>query len=174
MNQLPLTALLAPMLAPLLLIAGTGCHEDLERFDAGDDNAFCGSIVQSDFIREGYAGDLTMRLTLDIEQLDFQPGTLSLQDADTGPCSPLATFDRASLHTTPSLFGDPLSELQFGRSREHNFMSWVDPQCGPSALAVISLMHDNTVEVRLLSRGGTSSEQGDFGFFQLTRGTCEE
>lgn len=156
-----------------LALGGLACHEDLKRFDTGEQDAYCGSIVASDFTRKGYDSNLSMRLTLDISQLDSAPGTLTLDDSETGPCSPRATFAQAAIHTTPSLFADPLSELQFGRSREHNFMGWLDTECGNSALAVFSLMRDGSVEVRLLSRGSDPSVGGDFGVFQLTRNACE-
>jgi hypothetical protein len=74
------------------------------------------------------------------------------------------------------LFSDPLSQLEFGSTRDHNFMAWVDSTCQGSALAVVSLMHTGQVEVRLLRRGtglpgDTSPDQ--FGVFQLERTDCE-
>jgi hypothetical protein len=71
---------------------------------------------------------------------------------------------------TTELFADPLSLLEFGAAREYNFLSWVDSPCLGRALAVVSLMHDDSVEVRLL-RPGTVDEPDstEFGVFQLTR-----
>lgn len=159
--------------AALLALAGMGCR-DLERFDTGDSGAYCGTIIDSDFTRSGFAPGLGLRLTLDIDAIDVAPGTLSTNDSG-GPCSPSPEFNAAPLRVTPEVFSDPLSLLEFGATREHNFMAWVDSTCQGSALAVISLMHTGQVEVRLLRRGNglpgdTSPDQ--FGVFQLERTDC--
>lgn len=166
----------AALLAGALLAAlGLGCR-DFERFDTGESGAYCGTIIDSDFTRAGFAPGLAMRLTLDIEALGTAPGTLTTNDAaPPGPCSPLPEFDSAPLLVTPALFADPLSQLEFGATRDYNFMAWVDSTCRGSALAVVSLMHTGQVEVRLLRRGtgvfgDTSAEQ--FGVFQLERTDC--
>lgn len=157
-------------------IGGLGCR-DLERFDTGDTGAYCGYIIDSDFTRSGFVGGLGLRLTLDIDALATAPGTLTTNDAaPPGGCSPLPEFDHAPLRITPELFADPLSQLEFGATRDHNFMAWVDSTCHGSALAVVSLMHTGQVEVRLLRRstgllGDTSPDQ--FGVFQLERTDCE-
>ncbi len=149
-----------------------GCRS-LDRFDTGDDGAFCGSIIDSSFTRRGFEPGLAMRLTLDVDALHDNPGTLSTNDAE-GLCAPLPSFDRARMHVTPELFADPLSLLEFGSTRDHNFVAWVDSTCQGSALAVISLMHTGAVEVRLLRRGLTANDEtpGDFAVFQLERTDC--
>ncbi len=162
-----------PALAGLALAS---CR-DFERFDTGDTGAYCGSIIDSDFTRSGFAPGLGLRLTLDVDALAVAPGTLTTNDAAApGPCSPLPEFDHAPLHVTPELFADPLSQLEFGAMRDHNFVAWVDSTCQGSALAVVSLMHGGQVEVRLLRHGtgvagDTSPDQ--FGVFQLERTDCE-
>jgi hypothetical protein len=159
----------------LAAASGLGCR-DLERFDTGDSGAYCGTIIDSDFTRAGFARGLGLRLTLDIDALDVAPGTLTTDDtAPPAPCSPLPEFDRAPLIVTPALFADPLSQLEFGGTRDYNFMAWVDSSCQGSALAVVSLMHTGQVEVRLLRRGtgalgDASTDQ--FGVFQLERNDC--
>jgi hypothetical protein len=161
--------------AALVVLSGLGCR-DLERFDTGESGAYCGRIIDSDFTRAGFAAGLSLRLTLDIDALDVAPGTLTTDDsAPPAPCSPLPEFDHAPLLVTPALFADPLSQLEFGGTRDYNFMAWVDSTCQGSALAVISLMHTGQVEVRLLRRaasvaGDTPAEQ--FGVFQLERNDC--
>ena len=159
----------------LAFIAGLGCR-DLERFDTGASGAYCGRIIDSDFTRSGFAPGLSLRLTLDIDALDVAPGTLTTDDTATpAPCSPLPEFDHAPLLVTPALFADPLSQLEFGGTRDYNFMAWVDSSCQGSALAVVSLMHTGQAEVRLLRRGtgvaGDTSEE-QFGVFQLERNDC--
>jgi hypothetical protein len=152
-----------------------GCR-DLERFDTGDTGAYCGSIVDSDFTRSGFQPGLGLRLTLDIDALNVAPGSLSTNDAALGPCSPVPEFDQAPLRVTPQLFADPLSQLNFGSTREYNMLAWVDSACQGSALAVVSLMHTGEVEVRLLRRGNAADIEapGEFGVFQLQRSDCDE
>jgi hypothetical protein len=152
-----------------LLGLGTGCR-DLERFDTGEGGAYCGTIIDSDFTRAGFQPGLALRLTLDIDALATAPGTLTTDDTG-GTCSPLPLLDNAPLLVTPALFADPLSQLEFGSTRDHNFMAWVDSTCQGSVLAVVSLMHAGEVEVRLLGRGGDPSGE-QFGVFQLQRNDC--
>ena len=166
----PAAACLALYLAPC---AGLGCR-DLERFDTGTSGAYCGQIINGEFTRRGFAAGLGMRVTLDIDALQYAPGTLSTDDAVMGQCAPQPLFDHAALQVTPELFADPLSLLEFGATRDHNFIAWVDSTCQGSALAVVSLMHTGDVEVRLLRRGepGDAPSPGDFGVFQLQRTDC--
>ena len=154
-------------------VAGVGCR-DLNRFDTGESGAFCGSIIDSDFTRRGFDAGMGMRLTLDIDALEEAPGTLSTDDVE-GPCSPAPSFDGAPLRVTPELHADPFSLLEFGSTRDHNFVAWVDSTCQGSAFAVVSLMHTGDVEVRMLRRGaaGAGETPGDFAVFQLERNDCQ-
>ncbi|HEU4583537.1 MAG TPA: hypothetical protein VFS67_35005 [Polyangiaceae bacterium] len=156
------------------LSAALGCR-DLDRFDTGETDAYCGRIIDGDFTRRGFDPGLGMRVTLDIPALQVAPGTLTTSDAETGRCAPQPQFDHAPFQVTPELFSDPLSLLEFGATRDHNFVAWVDSTCQGSALAVVSLMHTGDVEVRLLRRGegAETPGPGDFGVFQLQRGNCE-
>jgi hypothetical protein len=146
---------LRPLL-PLLALAGLGCR-DLSRFDTQGTQAYCGSMVSSPLFQEGFLPTgvpprLGMSLTLDTESLSSRPGELSTDDADRGLCSadgrPL--IDRAPLRAIEELSHDALSSLEFGDGREHNFFAWVDSTCQGTLLAVVSLMSDGKVEVRLL------------------------
>lgn len=150
------------------LLAASACR-DLDNFDTGPDGAYCGDIVQSAFTRKGFDSLPSLRLTLDANQLTVAPGTLSSNDVN-GPCSPSPQFDQAPLQVTQELFADPLSLLEFGAAREYNFIAWVDSTCQGRTLAVVSLMTDHNVEVRLL-RPGTLAEpnSNEFGVFQLQR-----
>lgn len=156
------------------LAAAPGCR-DLDRFDTGESGAYCGSIIDGPFTRRGFDEGLELRLTLDIDALQRAPGTLGTNDRETGPCAPQALFEAAPLRVMPELFADPLSLLEFGSTRDHNFMAWVESTCQGSALAVVSLMQAGDAEVRLL-RPGTplgADTPGDFGVFQLRRTDCE-
>jgi hypothetical protein len=150
------------------LLATSGCR-DLDRFDTGDDGGYCGGIVQSAFTRKGFDSLPTLRLTLDVDQLTVAPGSLSSNDVN-GPCSPLPQFDQAPLQVTQELFADPLSLLEFGPAREYNFIAWVDSTCQGRTLAVVSLMTDDNVEVRLLRPGTLArADSNEFGVFQLQK-----
>ncbi|MEY2929499.1 MAG: hypothetical protein RL033_248 [Pseudomonadota bacterium] len=170
--------------AGLCVLAALGCR-DLDRFDTGESGAYCGKIVDGAFTRSGFNAGLGMRLTLDIDALQSAPGTLSTDDRETGPCAPQALLEGAPLRVTPALFADPLSLLEFGATRDHNFVAWVESACQGSMLAVVSLMHTGDTEVRLLRPGTPSGADtsgtdtlrtdtpGNFGVFQLRRTDCE-
>jgi hypothetical protein len=156
----------------LLLLApcAGGCH-DLERFDTGSDSAYCGSIVDASFVRQGFAQHTRMELRLDVDRLRTFPGRISTDDSTDGVCAPEATFERSILRIPQPLHGDPLSLLAFGESREANLLAWVESTCDGSYLAVVSLMKSDDVEVRLM-RGqadAEGNEVGPFGVFHLTR-----
>lgn len=156
--------------AGLLVAAVLGC-QDLERFDTTDGSAYCGSIVDASFVRQGFAPRTRLQLRLDSAHFDTQPGTISSDDEEDGVCVPEATFERAPLRTPSKLEADPLSLLSFGESREANLLAWVDSTCDGTYLAVISLMKNDAVEVRLLrgERDADGKEVGPFGVFHLER-----
>lgn len=144
------------VLTALMGAAALGCR-DLSRFDTEGNEAYCGSLVSSPAFQEGFvpAGvppQLRLKLQLDTDTLTSRPGMLTTNDADTGLCSsegrPL--IDQAPLRAIEELSHDPLSMLEFGDGREHNFFAWVDSTCQGTLLAVTSLMNDGNVEVRLL------------------------
>ena len=158
-----------------------GCR-DLDRFSTTDGESYCGNVVTSSFVRSsGFVPSARMRLTLDASELSANPGTLWTDDADdetgAGNCAPQSTFDGAKLRTVDKLFHDPLSTLDFGDGREHNFMAWAETTCGGQMLAVVSLMRNDDVEVRLLSPfevNDNGESKAEFAVFPLTRkqGTC--
>ncbi len=151
--------------ALLLALGASGCR-DFDRFDTGADEAYCGEIIAAPFTRTGFARRLRLELQLDLSQVHSVPGRISSDDADSGPCQPRALFERAPLRFPQKLDADALSTLQFGQSREHNFLSWVTSSCRGTFLAVVSLMHDGNVEVRLM--------KGDLGAEGLQAGSDVE
>ena len=65
-----------------------------------------------------------------------------------------------------------LSALTFGEGHEHDFFAWVDSTCQGTMLAVVSLMKNNYVELRLfkpapLSPSTTPAESPGFAVFHL-------
>ena len=166
---------------PLVIAAALalfGCR-DIDRFDTGDGDAYCGSIVTAPFVFEGFPVDLRLRLRIDTDRLDSIPGTISTDDA-AGACAPSAMFLEAPLLVTPDLMSDPLSTLEFGDGRDMNLIAWTQSTCQGPMLAVISLMKNDDVELRLLKPPGIPSAPGaeppasGFALFPLTResGSC--
>jgi hypothetical protein len=148
------------MRAPVLLslgvagLAALGCR-DLDRFST-ESGAYCGSMVSAPNFQEGFTPDnlppsLRLRLTLDARALSSAPGTLTTDDAERGLCAvqgqPL--FRESPLRPIPELEHDPLSLLEFGEGRDHNFFAWSDSTCQGTMLALVSLMRNEDVEVRL-------------------------
>ncbi|MFO0569044.1 MAG: hypothetical protein U0263_25520 [Polyangiaceae bacterium] len=155
-----------------------GCNT-LDRFDTKDGEAYCGSIVSAAFVREGFPPDLRLRMTLDTDQLSSVPGTLTTDDAKAGPCAPTPRLHAAPMRVTEAMLHDPLSTFDFGTGRDHNFMAWVDSSCSGPMLAVVSLLKNDDVEVRLLmppaaTAAGEEPPPASFALFQLTRqkGDC--
>lgn len=146
-----------------------GCNH-LERFDNRDGSAFCGNVIAAEFVRQGFDNLPRLQLRLDMTSLDRLPGRLVSDDAKDGPCKPKALFENAQLRVSTKLQADPLSQLTFGDQSEMNLLTWVDSTCDGTYLAVVSLMRNDDVEVRLMrsQAGPKHDEQGPFGLFKLT------
>ena len=167
--------------------AAFGCR-DLDNFNTKPGDAYCGTIIgspafQDGFVREGTPPDLELALTLDTSKLTSEPGmtnepgVLRSGDAQNGLCAapgkPQALFEDAPLRTIPKLEHDVLSALSFGEGHEYDFFAWVDSSCQGTMLAVVSLMKNSQVEVRLFkpapfpSPNATSAEKPGFAVFHL-------
>lgn len=158
------------------LFLSCGC-KDLDRFDNGDGSSFCGKVIGASFVRQGFEHRPRLQLQLSTDRLQSWPGRITSDDKTDGPCAPLPTFDQAQLRSSEKLQSDPLSVLEFGEEREHNLLSWVDSTCDGTYLAVVSLMRNDSVEVRLMRSAKAEendAEVGPFGVFQLKRfdGDC--
>ncbi|HWA74581.1 MAG TPA: hypothetical protein VG937_19685 [Polyangiaceae bacterium] len=172
----------------LLSVLGLGACTSLDRFDTKGKAAYCGSLVASPVFEEGLLPkgrprSLQLGLSLDIGTLTSRGdeslivGRLSSDDRDRGLCSAAGQplFDAAPLRTMPALDHDLLSTLDFGSGRDYSFFSWVDSSCQGTLLAVVSLMRNEDVEVRLfkpaaLPAPGAGPElQPGFGLFTLQR-----
>ena len=176
----------------------------LDRFGTSGGGAYCGAMVGAPAFHEGLLPDgvpptLRLRMTLDIEALRDRTaravgtseaaashvphpetvivGTLATDDATDGLCAdesrPL--LDDAPLRVIPELDHDPLSTLEFGEGREYNLFGWVDTTCLNTLLAVVSLMRNGDVEVRLLKPAAlpppnaNAARRPGFALFHLTR-----
>ena len=150
-----------PRSAAALALASAACLlgcRDLEGFESKPGEAYCGVIIgqpafQDGFVKLNQPPDLELGLTLHIERLTSRPGELSSNDAQNGMCAapgaPQRLFDNAPLRAIPEVDNDVLSSLTFGEGHVHDFFAWVDSSCQGTMLAVVSLMKNNQVELRL-------------------------
>jgi hypothetical protein len=176
-----------PLLA--LSVATLSCRS-LDRFDTRGEAAYCGTLVSGPKFHEGLvpqgepASQLWLQLTLDTSQLSSfsenktaLPGTLSSNDADWGLCSKdgQALFKGSRLRAIPQVYHDSLSTMVFGEGHEEDFFAWTDSQCQGTMLAIVSLLRNSDVEVRLfkpaqLPPDGAGPEQlPGFAVFYLRR-----
>ena len=141
------------MLAALL--AASGCR-NLDGFTSKPGDAYCGQLLsqpefQDGFLPLGSRPNLELALTLDMSKLTSEPGKLTSNDASTGLCASTtgALFQNAQLRAIPQVDHDVLSALTFGEGHEHDFFAWVDSSCQGTMLALVSLMKNQEVEIRL-------------------------
>lgn len=176
---------------PLALLLSTlGCRS-IDRFDTHGDAAYCGELVSGGgkfhdgFVPDGHAGqELHVRLTLDTSQLNTfsennaaLPGTLSSNDQKWGFCREEggALFKSSRLRTVPQVYHDSLSTLVFGEGHEEDFFAWVDSQCLGTSLALVSLLRNGDVELRLFKPAALPPadagprERPGFALFYLRR-----
>jgi len=153
---------------------------DLEGFTNKPGQAYCGTIglpvFQSGFVDEDSPSTLEVALTLDMDKLSTEPGVLSSKDPEGicgTPDAPQVLFDNAPLRAIPELQHDVLSALTFGEGHEHDFFAWVDSSCQGTMVAVVSLMKNNYVELRLFKPAravpatAPVAEQPGFALFHL-------
>ena len=162
-----------------------GC-DDVERFSTAAGESYCGAITLAGEFRLGLSPLVQMRLKLDASALDGtdSPGTIATYEAADGANPARRLFVDAKLRPIPPMIQDPLSQLEFGESREKNRIFAVSPAdpAAESMITIVSLRSDDQVEVRLL-RGGAVDAEGAavsegrrpiFGVFPLARqdGEC--
>jgi hypothetical protein len=162
-------------------LAAAGCRS-LDRFETEAPEAYCGSLVGGPLFHEGFVPtaappSLSLRLDLDMSSLTTRPGVLTSNDRAIGLCKakerPL--FEEASLRAIPQIANDTLSQADFGEGHDHDFFAWVDSTCQGTMLAVVSLLKNDAVEVRLLKpapepppSAGPEKQPG-FALFYLER-----
>jgi len=174
----------------LAVVAWVGAHalgcDDVGRFSTAPGESYCGSVTLAGEFRMGLSPLVQMRLKLDANAIDGTdpPGTIATFEASDGSSPERRLFVNANLRPIPPMIQDPLSQLEFGESREKNRIFAVSPAdpAAESMIAVVSLKSDDQVEVRLL-RGGSVDPTGAavpdgrrpiFGVFPLARqdGEC--
>ena len=161
-----------------------GC-DPLANFDLEPTEAFCGHIASASRYRQGFSPRVQMRLRIDTMKIgtDDTVGTMTTFDPDAGRSARM--LNGSALRPITAMSHDPLSRLEFGDGRERNMIYAVTPDNhdAESLLAVVSLRHDDRVEIRLLRPGKKLTSSGQpsganhrpiFGLFTLTRqaGDC--
>jgi hypothetical protein len=162
-----------------------GCR-DLERFDTSGDEAYCGAMISAPVFHEGFVQDgapptLRLRMELDSNNLTATPGRITTDDSERGLCSDSSSplFDDARLRAIPETLHDPVSTMDFGEGREHSLLAYVDSTCSGTMLALVSLMRNDDVELRLFKPApaaaaeAPAAERPGFAVFQLKRQTEE-
>jgi hypothetical protein len=143
------------------LLASIGCR-DLDRFNTRDGEVYCGSLVGQTAIATGFAAPewlgtsstSTLALTLNASELSRNggvPAVVTSNDAAFGPCKPDSPlFDKAKVRTIAATFGDRLSVMSLSEDHEQDAVTFVDSTCSGSMVAILSLIQNGDVELRLL------------------------
>jgi hypothetical protein len=166
-----------------LAVAVPGC-KGVGRFDTGPKGAYCGELTNgstTDALIPDSGGEqakLKLSLTLDIHQLGSGStvlGILSSSDDANGLCEGQRLFDKARVRTIQPTMRDVISGIQITQDHEQDVFTWVDSTCQGTFVAIISLMFDGKVEVRLFKpmrdgdAGVPANQRAGFGVFSLTR-----
>lgn len=122
-----------------------------------------GVVEGSDLVRAGFAVGTRVCLELDTRKLQDKPGALSSSDA---------RFARTALRPLPPLASDTLSNLSFADGQVRNLVFAVRERSGSprDVLAIVSLLDDDRVELRLLDGApGAEGPEPLYGVFALER-----
>jgi len=186
---LVMTSRFALLFASLVALSSALSCRNLDRFDTRGNAAFCGDLVSGPSFHDGFipAGQpavLRMKLTLDTSQISSFaenkgafPGHLTSNDIDTGLCSAngQALFESSPLRAIPQVDHDTISTLTFGEGHDEDFFGWTDSTCQGTMLALVSLLRNGDVELRLFKPAplpepdaGPEKRPG-FGLFYLQR-----
>lgn len=156
---------------PVAMLA-TGCA-DVSQYETQPGTSYCGNVLSAAFVRHGFTDGVTMRLQLQPQLLQSQPGQVTTSDG---------LFESAELRPLPWLMNDELALLEFGQGRTRNIILGAQPSRGGTALMVLSLMNHEKVEIRAI-RGAPPTDRESpspydsevlFGVFPLSKeqGTC--
>jgi hypothetical protein len=169
------------LLALAALLPAVGCR-NLDNFDTKPGQAYCGALIaqpqfQDGFVPNGSRPTLELELTLDTSKLTSEPGIVRSNDASDGLCAATTgeLFQNAPLRAIPEVDHDALSALTFGEGHEHDFFAWLDSSCQGTMLAVVSLMKNDQVEMRLFKPArlppldAPADQQPGFAVFHFER-----
>jgi hypothetical protein len=180
---------IAPPFLLSTLLATAGCR-DLERFDTKLDQAYCGDLVSGVSFDDGFLPDGQPKLLrMQLSQIDTNllstfsndkvtiPARLTSNDADHGLCAGegQALFDNAPLRSIPQVDHDSIASMSFGEGHDQDFFAWVDSTCQGTMLALVSLLRNNDIELRLFKPAAlpppeaSADKRPGFALFYLRR-----
>lgn len=141
-----------------------------------------GPSFHDGFVPKGEPSVLRLKLDLDASKLNsFSEsksaimGWLTSNDAETGLCPGQALFNSAPVRAIPQLYHDTLSTLSFGEGHDEDFFAFVDSTCQGTMVAVVSLLRNSSVEVRLFrpaqlpDEGAGPENRPGYAVFYLSR-----
>jgi hypothetical protein len=146
--------LAAAAVLAVAVLSGAGC-QDLRSYHG----LYRGNLVRDETLRQGFGGadfGQDPAMTLDIGAVD----RLALHGTLTVP----GLFDAAPLDSIARASGDALGEAKVGHDPLRSYFAFVTASSGGAALAVVSLLTDDRVEVRII-RGNDEL----YGLFLLER-----
>ena len=150
------------MTLALFAIAAAGCADE-DAFTTSSGECFRGAIVGADIVRAGFDAEVRALLTIDVRRLA----------GGTGEAGRLWTTDRlfeaAPVSQMQQISNDTISLFQFPGGRIRNYLAHARAGDGTPAMVVISLMENDSVELRIIRP--PSGEAGGpptlFGVFRL-------
>jgi len=157
------------LLIAATLLAAAGC-DDLSSYATDPGEVYRGTVVgveEESVVRTGF--DPGTELTMEFDprratSLTNPPGRITTSDG---------TFTAEPLEPVVAIAHDALSEYEIPLgSRVRNYVFVMRPTDGPLAgrepMVFLSLMSDDTIELRIVAGGG--SQAGDyFGLFRISR-----
>ena len=117
---------------------------DIGSFSTGEGECYRGKIVDADYVRSGFEPGITLSLTLDTSVLATGSGSAGLLWTSDG------IFEAATIRQMKQIAHDPFSLFQFPGGRIKNYLVHVPVSNGTLAIAVISLMENQEVEIRIM------------------------
>ncbi len=174
----------------LVTLLSTLACRDLERFDTKGDQAYCGDLVSGMSFDDGFWPDGEPKLLrMQLSELNTNllstftndtssfPARLTSNDAEDGLCAAQgqALFAYAPLRSIPQIDHDSIATLSFGEGHDQDFFAWVESTCQGTMLALVSLLRNNDVELRLFKPAplpppmASANERPGFALFHLQR-----
>jgi hypothetical protein len=139
----------------LLAVAALAGCTDLSSYSTTSTKQYAGCVVGADFVLAGVSPTTELCMTLDANNLQTTPGTVSSTDG---------RFLATPLRPIPQIWSDPLSTFNFGEGRTKNLLYMASPSAdaggGGDITVIVSLMQGGNVELRLL-RGAPPVGPGD-------------
>jgi hypothetical protein len=149
------------ILAVFALLLAAGC-DDLGQFD-GEFRGLVVGAEDTSFVRRGFPAGTEMELEFSPSAARSQPGRVSTSDG---------TFHNTELRFIAPLEHDALSLYDFpgGRVQNYVFAARTEERIDlpvRDAMVFLSLMHDDTIEVRVVAGAGVEEDGDYFGLFRL-------